>query len=62
MGNKPSQRNMMAGDCTSGPSMAKALGYYDNWGLDVQIAAGTETQKHLELEKLSLEHIILHIC
>ena len=40
----------------------KHSGYYDNWGLDVQIAAGTEITEALGTGKLSLEHIILHIC
>ena len=50
------------GDCTSGPSMAKALGYYDNWGLDVQIAAGTEITEALGTGKAQFGvHHIAHM-
>ena len=30
------------GDCTCGPAMAESLGYFDNWGLDVEVVSGTE--------------------
>ena len=50
------------GDCTSGPSMSKALGYYDNWGLDVQIAAGTEITEALGTGKAQFGvHHIAHM-
>ena len=40
----------------------KALGYYDNWGLDVQIAAGTEITEALGTGKAQFgAHHIAHM-
>lgn len=50
------------GDCTSGPSMAKELGYYDKWGLDVEIVGGTEITEALGTGKAQFGvHHIAHM-
>ncbi len=47
------------GDCTCGPAMALYLGYFDQWGLDVEIIAGTEITEALGTNKaqLGVNHI-----
>ena len=50
------------GDCTCGPNMAKALGYYDKWGIDVEIAGGTEITEALGSGKAQMgAHHIAHM-
>lgn len=50
------------GDCTSGPAMAKSLGYFDEWGLDVEIVAGTEITEAIGTNKAQFGvHHIAHM-
>ena len=50
------------GDCTCGPNMAKVLGYYDKWGLDVEVLGGSEITDALGTKKAQFGvHHIAHM-
>lgn len=50
------------GDCTAGTNMAKVLGYFDKWGLDVEILGGSEITDALGTEKAQFGvHHIAHM-
>ena len=50
------------GDCTCGPAMAETLGYFDEYGLDVEIVSGTEITEAIGTNKAQFGvHHIAHM-